>query len=184
MAGFERTKQVAQEAGDSELEGAASFRIAQQWTHLQDYRRAREAVQKAYGIADALSSKELKMQTMRADGNIKGRFGDLREEERILRAALTIAEELEDTFSIGVTRQNIAVALRRQGRRDEAEAVLGDATDAWALLLRSNSAWSSGRISEAIDLGMRCAELAEEQDLAQPLRAVMGNLINLHNFTK
>mmetsp|Transcript_9441 Transcript_9441/g.27876 ORF Transcript_9441/g.27876 Transcript_9441/m.27876 type:complete len:179 (+) Transcript_9441:1-537(+) len=102
-----------------------------------------------------------------------------------MRESLAVATRLGDSLSRGVALQNLAGLLRRQGRLEEAHDTLASEMsaemrdDAYMLQTRACIAYEMGHLHEAVRLHERCAQVAEAQGLAKPLRMALCSMNNL-----
>ena len=120
-------------------------------------------------------------------GQQRSRLGDLEDAERLLRAALAQRQRSGvDPAMVAATRGNLAFALRRVGRYDEAEALYVQAIEALAQLEPGDSlALASelvglgqvhhfqGRLAEAEALFRTVLRQMSEAGVRRPLRAMV-----------
>ena len=190
LEGFEVVKQYAVSVGDRELEGAALFRIGQQWENRRDPKRAADAFDAALAIALEVGSKHLEMQALRGCSGELQRRQDFEAAENCLRKSLTLALELGDVKSANVARQNLSVLLTKLGRTQLSQELLegtGPATaedDAWSLLAKAKNTFLSGDIDKAIELWNRTVRAASDENgkvlCYGPLVQTLARLNNVH----
>ena len=183
LEGFEAVKRDAISVGDRELEGAALFRIGQQWENRRDHRRAAEAFDAALAIALEVGSKHLEMQALRGCSSIKKREFDFGGAENCLRKSLALALELDDVQSANVARQNLSVFFTTLGRAQAAQELIeGIADDAWTLLSKAKNKYLAGEVEGAIELWNETVRAATEGGSKKyaPLTKALASLNNVH----
>jgi CHAT domain-containing protein/tetratricopeptide (TPR) repeat protein len=131
IAAFDRARDLWREAGDADMEAAATLEAARSSMALGDFAPAQERARAALEIWKRLGSRVSEARVLHLLGEMAYHRSDYPAALDLLRQALAMRQELGDRWGQAETQGDLSVVLSQIGRTDESLELARSTRELW-----------------------------------------------------